>query len=101
MKTSILAMALMLTIGITTAFAKNNEGVDQKVIASFQKEFVNASNVVWEQQKDYTRAMFTMNSQVMYAYYDQQGEFLAVIHNILSDQLPINLLTDLKKNYNN
>lgn len=35
----------------------------------------------------------------MFAYYSQEGDLMAVTRNILSNQLPISLLSDLKKNY--
>ena len=47
------------------------------------------------------KVTFTLNEQVVYAYYDQNGILLGVTRNILSGQLPINLLTDFKKNYSN
>ena len=37
----------------------------------------------------------------MFAYYNQDGELLAVIRNVLSDQLPIRLLTEIRNNYGN
>ena len=40
-----------------------------------------------------------MNDQVMFAYYNGEGELLGVTRNIVSSQLPISLLADLKKNY--
>ena len=36
----------------------------------------------------------------MFAYYSEAGELIAVTRNIVSSQLPIALLTTLKKNYN-
>jgi hypothetical protein len=36
----------------------------------------------------------------MFAYYNEDGDLMAVVRNILSEQLPINLQTELKKKYN-
>jgi hypothetical protein len=101
MKQTILAMAMMLMAGLTSAFAKDNEGINKQVTTSFSKDFVTASNVSWNKQKDYVKATFTLNNQVMFAYYNENGELIATARNILSEQLPINLMTSLKKDYSN
>ena len=99
MKKSILTISIMLTVALTTAFAMDNEGVSKKTKESFSNSFNEASGVNWQQEKDFVKATFTLGNQVMSAFYDNDGNLLAITRNILSDQLPINLLTDLKKNY--
>lgn len=99
MKKSILMWAMMLTMGLTSAFANNEETISQRAISSFKKEFTQAQDVKWESTKDFVKATFKMNDQVMFAYYSQMGDLMAVTRNIVSGQLPINLLSDLKKNY--
>jgi hypothetical protein len=101
MKKTILALAVMLTTGLTSAFANKGEEVNQRAISSFSKDFLSAKNVSWQQQKDYAKATFSLNNHVMFAYYNQDGELLAVVRNVLSDQLPIHLLTEIKRNYGN
>jgi hypothetical protein len=44
---------------------------------------------------------FTLSDQKLFAFYNSQGEFLAVTRYISSFQLPIHLQTGLKKSYNN
>ena len=99
MKKIILVWALALVVGLNSSFAGTGTEISEKVTKSFQKEFVNAQNVQWEQGKDFVRAIFTQNDQVMFAYFNPDGDLLAVTRNILAGQLPINLLTDVKKNY--
>ena len=99
MKKSILMWAMMLTMGLTSAFANNGETINQRAVSSFKKDFTNAQDVKWEISKDFVKATFTINGQVMFAYYSQTGDRMAVTRNILSNQLPINLLTNLKKSY--
>ncbi|MBC7848808.1 MAG: hypothetical protein H7Y31_03690 [Chitinophagaceae bacterium] len=101
MKKSILSVALMLMIGLSSTFANNAAGVNQKVINSFNKEFANAKDVKWESGKEYVKATFSFNGQIMFAYYSETGEMLAMTRNILSSQLPINLQSGLKKDYSN
>jgi hypothetical protein len=102
MKNKILIGAFIFITGISSAFANDNkEEVDSKIIRSFQKEFAGAQNAQWVTTKDFVKVTFTLNEQVVYAYYGQDGSLLGVTRNILSGQLPINLLTDFKKNYSN
>jgi hypothetical protein len=101
MKNKILIAVFVFITGISSAFANGKEEVNDRIIKTFQREFAAAQNVQWVTSKDYVKATFTLNEQVVYAYYSQDGNLLGVTRNILSGQLPINLLTDLKKNYNN
>lgn len=99
MKKMMLVWALMLTVGIGSSFAHFAETVSQEVINAFKKDFSGAQDVTWESGKTFAKATFTMNDQVMFAYYSKEGELQAVTRNIISAQLPINLLADLKKSY--
>jgi hypothetical protein len=100
MKKTIFALAVLLTVGLTSAFAANDDGNHPNVQASFKNDFANARNISWQQAKAYTKATFTLNDQVLYAYYSNEtNELLAVERNISSIQLPINLFTSLKKDY--
>ena len=58
MKKTILALAVMLTTGLTSAFANKGEEINQRAISSFSKDFLSAKNVSWQQQKDYAKATF-------------------------------------------
>ena len=99
MKKSILMWVMMLTVGLTTTFANNEETINQRAVSSFKKDFASAQDVKWENNKDFVKATFTINDQVMFAYYSQTGDLMAVTRNILSNQLPISLLANLKKSY--
>ena len=99
MKKTILIWVVLLTMSVTTTFANKAEGVSDKIMNSFNKEFVNAKDVEWEIGKQFVKATFKLNEQVIFAYYTPDGEQLAVSRNLLSSQLPINLLASLKNNY--
>jgi len=99
MKKTILALAVMLTTVLTSAFANKSEEINQRALASFGKDFVSAKNASWQQSADYAKVTFNLNNHVLFAYYNQDGELLAVVRNILTDQLPVNLLTTMKKKY--
>jgi len=98
MKKIIFTWAIILTAGLTGAYANTDGGISQSTIASFKKEFVTASNVSWETESVYNKATFTINDQVMFAYYGKEdNELIAVARNLSSPQLPLHLATNLKK----
>jgi len=102
MKQFILSIATLLMMGVSvSAFAgKNDDGtVNQLAVKSFKKDFNGASNIIWEQRETYTKATFSLHGQVLFAYYNGNGDLQAVVRNITSDQLPISLLSSLRKEY--
>ena len=101
MKNKILIGVFVFITGISSAFANDKEEVNARIAKSFQKEFAGAQQVQWVTTKEFVKATFTLNEQVVYAYYSSDGNLLGVTRNIVSGQLPINLLTGLKKNYDN
>ena len=101
MKQVIFATAMLLTVGMTRAFANKTDNINNQVTTSFNKDFATAKEVKWQKETNYIKATFTMESQVMFAYYNENGDLIGVVRNILSDKLPISLMSDLKKNYNN
>jgi hypothetical protein len=99
MKNKILIGVFVLLTSINSAFANGKEEVNERIIKSFEKEFAGAQNVQWAFTKDFVKVTFTLNEQVVYAFYEPNGNLLGVTRNIVSSQLPINLFTDLKRNY--
>lgn len=102
MKQFILSIATVLMMGLSAfaANANNDEAdVNQMAVRSFHKDFTTAKNIKWEQKTGYVKVEFTMNDHVLFAYYDNEGKLTAIVRNIVSDQLPISLLTSLKKDY--
>ncbi|HVU85254.1 MAG TPA: hypothetical protein VHC50_10455 [Puia sp.] len=100
MKKISLSIAIMLMIGLGAFAAKNDEtDVSNEVVRSFHREFINAKNVKWEKKAGYVKVEFTLNDQVLFAYYNNDGQMTAIVRNIVSDQLPISLLTSVRNDY--
>jgi|SRR5882724_11030413 len=102
MKKIVLIMSVAMMSVFTQAFADKGKEkeVSQQATASFTKDFTAAKDASWEQHKNYAKVTFGLNGQVMFAYYNNEsGHLMAIARNILSDQLPINLMTSLKKDY--
>jgi len=100
MKKMMIALALMFSITMSYAFT-GEEAVSKQVLAAFKTEYASATEVAWTTGNSYYKVAFTMNEQRLFAYYNTQGEFMAVTRNISSFQLPLNLQSSLKKSYGN
>ncbi|HTL06813.1 MAG TPA: hypothetical protein VL307_01105 [Chitinophagaceae bacterium] len=99
MKKMITAVVLSTVLLVNAAFANKTETVNYKVENAFRQEFTQAKDVTWEKTDNFYKAAFKMNNEVMTAYFTPDGDLMGVIHNMLSTQLPINLQTALKKEY--
>jgi hypothetical protein len=100
MKKYIVTLAATLCFGLSAALASNGGGEETKLMkSSFERDFSNVKEVTWDIQKEYAKAKFTLNNQIMYAYYKPSGELMAVVRYMLTDHLPIDLQMQLKKNY--
>jgi hypothetical protein len=75
--------------------------VSKNVINSFNREFANASNIQWEVKENFVKAQFSVNDMVLFAYFNKGGELIAVTRFISPNQLPLELLTSLKKTNSN
>lgn len=89
---------LAITISSLAAFA-SEENVDKKVLNAFSQEFAGAKDVKWTTNETFYKVSFVYNSQYVYAFYQLDGELLAMTRNITSLDLPISLQTSLKKGY--
>ena len=96
----ILSLATVAMMGFSAMAAGNNDGVSREARDAFKKDFATATNIKWEQRNNFMRATFSFDGQILTAYYYPNGNLQAVVRNITSDQLPINLMTSLRKNYN-
>ena len=101
-KKATVTLALLLTVGASFAFSggKNTNDVNSEIKTSFKKDFRNGQIMSTESHKAFTKLTFKMDGLIMSAFYSEGGELLAVTHNILSTQLPINLLMSLRNDYN-
>jgi hypothetical protein len=96
----IIMLALVLTITAVTAFSRNADAINHKVLSTFSRTFAKAEDVRWELKKDLYKATFKVNGQTMFAYYNQSGEEVAITRNIHLSQLPLTLANALQEGYN-
>ena len=98
MQKVIFTIALFLTVGLSYSFASPATSNDEISIA-FSRSFKHAQIISTDRYKTYTRLTFKMNDMIMFAYYSENGELLAITRNILSTQLPMALLVSLRTSY--
>src|SRR5678810_1144559 len=99
MKKIMMMLLLVLTIGTSFAFT-GEEAINKQALNAFKKEFVGATEAAWTVGDNFYKVTFTLNDQKLFAYYNMQGDFMAVTRNISSLQLPLSLQTSLKRSYN-
>jgi hypothetical protein len=88
-----------MMMGFSVFANGKNDVVTQQARDAFKKDFATASDIRWQQTNSFLKATFSMNGQVLTAYYYSNGDLQAVVRNISSDQLPLNLLTSLRQDY--
>jgi hypothetical protein len=100
MKKMILSLAAVMMMGFSVFANGTDNVVTQEARDAFKKDFATANDIRWEQtNNNFLKATFSLNGLVLTAYYYANGDLRAVVRNITSDQLPINLLTSLRGNY--
>lgn len=99
MKKIFAALSFLLLAGFTTVFAGDNEKVDPKVAAAFQKEFSAAEQVKWDVTEKVSTARFLINDQAFTAYFSSDAELLGIARNLLFNQLPLSVIRELEENY--
>lgn len=98
MKKMMLVLALFITVGSSTVFARE-VNVSQVVMNSFKKDFASAEDVSWSVGANFYKAAFALNGQRVFAFYTFDGELMGLARYISSLQLPIHLLSELKTDY--
>jgi hypothetical protein len=93
-------VALFITVGVSSSFAAPTHEGNDAIVTSFHKDFKRAELMGMDVKKDYTKVTFQLNNVVLFAFYSSHGELLAVVRNIVSTKLQIQLLLDLKQKYN-
>jgi hypothetical protein len=101
MKKMITMLVLATILIANSAFANNKETINEKVQSAFKQEFSQATTISWSKSDNYYKVEFSLNNDVMTAYYNENAEFMGVVRNLLSIELPIGLQLSLKKDYDN
>lgn len=99
MKKKILLLSILLVSFTAFSFAADAPAISKNVISSFNKEFSTAKDIKWENQANFVKAEFTVNDMVLFAYFNHNGDLLAVTRFISPSQLPLQNLISLRNSY--
>ena len=95
----IIMLAIVLTTITLSGFANNTYGVNKKVLSSFNKSFHSVEDVRWELRDNLYKVSFYTDGKKMFAYYNADGDQIAITRNIHTDQLPLTLSSELKEKF--
>ncbi|HUR11513.1 MAG TPA: hypothetical protein VM012_09100 [Flavitalea sp.] len=95
----ILLTSLVLVFSVSFANSGNEKPMDKKIAVAFAKTFASAHSISWTESVAYTQADFQINGQYLSAYFTPDGQMAGVSRNLTSQELPLTLIADLKKNY--
>jgi hypothetical protein len=96
MKKLIICLFLSVAIGATAATPPE---VTEKVLKAFNETFAKATDVVWHEMQNSYEASFKHSAIVTRASYDKEGNLLRTTRYYQEENLPINILSQLKKRY--
>jgi hypothetical protein len=98
MKKVILAVIVAIAIQ-ATAFAAPNPKVTEKVLKAFSETFNTARDIQWSELDGVYEARFSYNNIITRVRYDEEGNTLKTIRYYYEPQLPLNVQTNIKKQY--
>jgi len=97
-KKAAVMMACVLTLGTSHSFAAGNDD-NKEIKNAFRHDFENAQLISTEASDRFTKVAFSLNGQIMTAFYSTGGHLLAVTRNLTTAQLPVSLLMNYKKHH--
>jgi len=99
MKKYIVTIIALFIIMSSTKTMAQSSFLSKAVITSFATQFEKASDVSWKITDNFNKATFRINNQYMDAFFSNEGTLIAMSHNVLSTELPIQLQLGIMKNY--
>ena len=73
--------------------------VNEQVLKSFHSLFPRATHIKWVEYPNYFYVAFTQNDIQVRGYYDTLGNLLSAIRYYKQQDLPLNILQTVQKNY--
>lgn len=96
MKKIILAV---FTLACSVYAIASDPGVDEKVLAAFNKTFQQAKDVTWTESGDNYQVKFTQNDIASRVYYDREGNILKTFRYYEEQGLPLLILSKIKSKF--
>lgn len=86
-KMFVMLAAVALTVAAQAASASVDPIENQKVVAAFEKQFVDAINPTWIKKEGYYLVSFKYNNDRMLAWYTEEGKMEAVQRSVQPQQM--------------
>lgn len=84
-----LILAALIAVSVSgSAFAHNENQVDQRAVGNFEATFSGASNVEWTSKENFTKASFIQDEQKVEVFYNPEGDFIATTRQIKMEDIP-------------
>lgn len=101
---------IFITAAIATLFSasvfadgakKSNTSVNVSttVLTQFDAEFINAQNVIWTVDRSFQKAEFVQDGVQKTAFYNLQGDFVALTQDVDAKAVPAKTQGDIAKKY--
>jgi len=82
-----------------SSFAKGPETANVKAQKNLSAEFKEAKEITWSVKANLLEASFDWNGQKLQAFYNQDGDQVAISRQITLDKLPVKALQALNEKY--
>lgn len=83
----------------SSVLAADVSKVNNRVLASFQSQFADATDVAWTVTDHYTKARFTIEGENVEAFFNASGDVIGTSRKIDFKRLPLSAIQKIKKNY--
>lgn len=81
------------------SFAADVTKVSYRILASFEAQFADATDVSWIVNDQYTKAKFTIEGEQIEAFFNASGDVIGTSRKTDLKRLPLNAIQKIKKNY--
>ena len=98
MKKFVIAFASVVTFISASAFSGKDPGTNP-ALATFESIFRGALDVKWSENSEVISASFVLGETRTVAYFNRSGELLGTARNILFNQLPLSVITEINKRF--
>lgn len=101
MKKLFISLLMLISIISYAGPSEPGEKVSPRLTAALEKEFTGAQYVVWQslKERELFRAHFIYNNERLNAFFDEDGQLIAIGRNIQQAALPLSIARQLASSY--
>ena len=96
-----LSLSFILIVAASSASESSEPAVNEKVEASFKKEFAGAQLVSWTDMGEFLKATFIFGNHRTEAYFRENGQLEGTMRSLFYSQLPLLVMTSVDKRFEN